>query len=237
MPTRPNTTSSTTVLDNVAWHAITGANAHLAERVGLAGRYHHDVAPFCAIGDQSPQAWLDLATLIGPGRRALLFGPDVEVPSDWTIDMQFGAVQMVAGDVADPPDDLEFVDLGPQDVPEMLDLIGATQPGPFSKRTIKLGRYLGYRIDGRLVAMAGERMHPPGFTEVSAVCTSAECRGRGLGSALTLAMTKHIRSRGEEAFLHASETNTNAIRLYKALGFEMRREDIGVLILKPPEEA
>ena len=230
------TNTMTTVLDNVPWNAIAGANAHLAERVGSAGRYQRDVAPFFGIADQSPESWRDLATLTGRGRRAVLFAPDVEVPSDWTIDMQFEAVQMVAGDVADPPDEIQLIDLGPQDVPEMIELVRATQPGPFSERTIELGRYLGHRIDGRLVAMAGERMRAPGFTEVSAVCTNAEYRGRGLGAALTLAVTKHIRSRGDEAFLHTAGTNTNAIRLYKALGFEMRREDIGVLILKPPQE-
>lgn len=144
---------------------------------------------------------------------------------------------MVAGDIPDPADEVELVGLGPQDVPEMLELIDATHPGPFSKRTVELGGYLGRRIDGRLVAMAGERMHPPGFTEVSAVCTLAEFRGRGLGAALTLAVAKNIRARGEEAFLHAADTNVNAIRLYKSIGFEMRREDVAVLILKPPEDS
>ena len=228
--------TTTTVLDNVPWSAISGANAHLAERNGLAGRYHRDVAPFCAIADQSAEAWDDLAALVGPGHRALLFAPEVEAPGGWTVEMQFEGVQMVAGDIAEPPD-IDLVDLGPQDVPEMLALVAETKPGPFSERTIELGRYLGHRVEGRLVAMAGERMHPDGFTEVSAVCTLAEFRGRGLGGALTLAVAKHIRDRGDEAFLHAAGNNTNAIRLYTELGFDMRREDVTVLVLKPPEVA
>jgi predicted GNAT family acetyltransferase len=106
----------------------------------------------------------------------------------------------------------------------MLALISETRPGPFEERTIEMGRYLGHRVDGRLVAMAGERMRCPGFTEVSAVCTAADQRGRGLGAALTLAIVDHIRSRGDEAFLHAAADNETAVNLYFKLGFVLRRE-------------
>ena len=45
-----------------------------------------------------------------------------------------------------------------------------TAPGPWFHRTPELGRFVGFEEDGRLVAMAGERMHVPGDTEISAVC-------------------------------------------------------------------
>jgi hypothetical protein len=54
--------------------------------------------------------------------------------------------------------DPEAVPLGVADVPEMLDLTARTKPGPFLPRTFELGTYLGIRRDGRLVAMAGERL-------------------------------------------------------------------------------
>jgi predicted GNAT family acetyltransferase len=117
----------------------------------------------------------------------------------------------------------------------MLALVKQTQPGPFSERTIEMGRYLGHRADGRLVAMAGERMRCPGFAEVSAVCTDPGYRGRGLGGALTLAVAQHIRGRGDEAFLHVAEENVTAQRLYLELGFTVRRDDVDVLILKSAE--
>jgi len=103
----------------------------------------------------------------------------------------------------------------------MLDLVARAQPGPFRKRTIDLGRYLGIRTeDGRLVAMAGERLRMPGWTEVSAVCTDPEFRGKGLGARLTLAVAAGILARGELPFLHTVHDNDNAIRLYERLGFE-----------------
>jgi ribosomal protein S18 acetylase RimI-like enzyme len=213
------------VLDNAVWHSIDGPLHHLADRVGLAGRFHRDVAPFAAVcDDPPPSAWDDLAKVIGPGHRAMLFAPDVSIPDEWAVDFTIPAVQLVAENVVEERTDLELFDLTPTDVPEMLALVSDTRPGPFEQRTIELGRYLGHRIDGRLVAMAGERMRCPGFTEVSAVCTAEDQRGRGLGAALTLAVVDHIRSGGDEAFLHAAADNSTAINLYLKLGFALRRE-------------
>jgi predicted GNAT family acetyltransferase len=108
----------------------------------------------------------------------------------------------------------------------MLNLIERTKPGPFRKRTIELGNYLGLRVDGELVAMAGERLQPPGYTEISAVCTDERFRGRGLAGRLIRAVGHGIRERGDIPFLHASAQNTNAIRLYESMGFVLRRRRI-----------
>ena len=223
------------VLDNPVWHAISGPSSHLAEHAGLAGRYHKDVAPFGAIADDTSETWSDLARLIGPGHRAMLFKPTVRIPDDWISEFRIPCVQLVADGVTAGAPDLELQPLTAGDVPEMLDLVAATRPGPFEHRTIELGTYLGHRSGGRLVAMAGERMRCPGYTEVSAVCTASDHRGRGLGAALTLAVVHLVRARGEEAFLHAASDNVDAIRLYQALGFTLRTE-AEVVIVRPTTE-
>jgi ribosomal protein S18 acetylase RimI-like enzyme len=226
-------TRTTHLLDNVGWHAMSGPQSSLADRNGLAGRYHLDVAPFSAVADPaSNEAWADLAELAGVGHPAVLFAPGIQAREGWHVLRHFKALQMVAGDVSAPPANVELVDLTTDDVPEMLALVEEARPGPFSARTIEMGRYVGHRADGRLVAMAGERMHCDGFTEVSAVCTAADFRGRGLGAAVTLAVTGNIRARGDEAFLHVSEENVTAQRLYLELGFAIRRNDVDVLILR-----
>jgi predicted GNAT family acetyltransferase len=126
------------------------------------------------------------------------------------------------------------VRLGPADVPEMLALADRTKPGPFLPRTIEMGTYLGIRQGGALVAMAGERMHPPGWTEISAVCTDEAWRSHGFASRLIRALAAGIRARGETPFLHVVAANTNAIKLYEALGFRLRRISV-FLTAQAPE--
>jgi ribosomal protein S18 acetylase RimI-like enzyme len=148
--------------------------------------------------------------------------PD-ELPSGWELLGAIPGVQM-DGTGLDVGLDPEAVRLGPTDVPEMLDLVARTRPGPFGPRTITLGRYLGIRRGGALVAMAGERMHPPGWGEISAVCTDPAHRGQGLAGRLVRAVGAVVRERGDVPFLHAAASNVTGIRLYERLGFTHRRE-------------
>jgi predicted GNAT family acetyltransferase len=126
--------------------------------------------------------------------------------------------------------------LSAADAAEMVALATLTQPGPFRIRTHELGAFSGIRHDGRLVAMAGERMKLDGYTEVSGVCTHPDFRGRGYGAALSHAVAARIRDRGETPFLHARAANTAAISLYESLGFKLRR-DMTVTVLRRSESA
>ncbi|MGX1543711.1 GNAT family N-acetyltransferase [Streptomyces adustus] len=231
-PTQPH------ILDNAAWAALTGPHAHLAERVGRAARYPTDVSPFTALEDPAdPRAWDDLAALVGPGTvTAVTAAPSV--PAGWEIEESGAGVQLVDTALFAEPAP-EAVRLGPADVPEILDLITLTQPGPFLPRTVELGTYLGIRDRGRLIALAGERLRPPGWTEISAVCTHPDHRGRGLATRLVRAVAAGIRERGDTPFLHAAASNTRAIRLYESIGFTLRRHTRFTLVRTPggrPEE-
>ncbi len=120
----------------------------------------------------------------------------------------------------------EAVHLLEPDVPFVVPgvtLIARTDPGPYRQRTIELGTYLGIRRESALIAMAGERLHPTGWTEISAVCTDPAYRGQGLAGRLVRAVAAGIFERGETPFLHAAATNESALRLYEKLGFTLRR--------------
>jgi ribosomal protein S18 acetylase RimI-like enzyme len=198
------------------------AHSGLSVRHHHAARYLSDVSVFAAVEDPAdPRAWDDLASLLPPGEVAPLTGLAGVLPG-WEIVGGGPGVQLVDTDLAAEPD-AEAVELGPVDVPQMLDLVARTKPGPFASRTIECGRYLGIRRDGVLVAMAGERFHPPGWTEISAVCTDASVRGQGLATRLIRAVAAGIRERGETPFLHAAASNVSAIRLYEAIGFSLRQ--------------
>lgn len=220
-------------LDNPVFAALTGEQARFAVRRGDAVRYRPDVSPFCALAGQPSAAdWEDAAQLTPPGEVALFIGPGAVPPAGWDVIATREGVQLVASDL-DAVSDPEAAALGLADVPEMLALTERTRPGPFAPRTVELGGYLGLRRDGRLVAMAGERMRPPGFAEVSAVCTDEAWRGHGFAARLTRAVAAGIAARGETPFLHAAADNANAIRLYKALGFVHRRDVVFIAALPP----
>ncbi|GAA1234431.1 GNAT family N-acetyltransferase [Kitasatospora nipponensis] len=220
------------LLDNPSWAALTGPHARFAERVGRAARYPTDVSPFTALADpQDPRAWEDLAALVGPGTLTPVSGTTTP-PHAWQVVDLIAGVQLVDTALRAEPAP-EAVHLGPDDVPEILDLIARTQPGPFLPRTIELGRYLGLRHDGRLVAMAGERLRPPGWTEISAVCTDPDHRGRGLATRLVRAVAAGIRDRGDTPFLHTAAANARAIRLYESIGFTLRRRTAFLLVRTP----
>ncbi|MFI8234861.1 GNAT family N-acetyltransferase [Streptomyces sp. NPDC085900] len=217
------------VLDNPAWAALTGPQAHFAERIGRAARYHQDVAPFHAVSDEDdPRAWADLARLVGPGGTAAVRGV-TEAPDGWEVVSLGHGVQLVDTSLRAEPDP-EAVRLGPQDVPQILDLIARTEPGPYRRRTVEMGTYLGIRHRGRLIALAGERLRPPGWTEISAVCTDPDHRGRGLATRLVRAVAAGIKERGEHPFLHAAAANANAIRLYESIGFTLRCRTVFSLV-------
>ena len=118
----------------------------------------------------------------------------------------------------------------------MLALVELTKPGPFSKRTPELGSYLGIHEDGKLVAMAGERLKPYGYTEISAVCTHPDYRGRGYASSLVTVLIERIAGRNEIPFLHVRKENVDAIRVYEKLGFKTRRK-INIVVVKNEQSA
>ncbi|MET9023314.1 GNAT family N-acetyltransferase [Actinopolymorpha sp. NPDC004070] len=223
-------------LDNPVYAALTGPHAHLAESVGRAVRYQPDVSPFAGLPDQPSAAdWADLARLAGAGSTVTLSGGHVVPPEGWDVVLRLDGVQFVATRV-DYRVDEEAEPLGADDVPEILDLVERTQPGPFRKRTIEFGGYLGIRRGGRLVAMAGTRVHPPGWAEISAVCTDGAYRGQGLAGRLVRAVAASIRADGQTAFLHSAADNASAVRLYTSLGFELRCET-PFLVLRVPSDA
>jgi ribosomal protein S18 acetylase RimI-like enzyme len=224
-------------LDQAAWASLTGPHAHFAEGTGRALRYPADVSPIMAVPPvQDEQVWAHLRALAGPGTLVVLAGDLTAPPKGWTFEFQGGGVQLVATETLETRPSADLVTLGAADVPEMLDLVARTKPGPFETRTYELGTYLGVRRGGALVAMAGERLHPPGWTEISAVCTDPAYRGQGLATTLVRAVAHGIRLRGETPFMHASADNVNAIRLYRSIGFEIRRNVLFSALRSPGGE-
>src|SRR5271163_772091 len=210
-------------LDNPAYAALSGAHSRFAERSGRVLRYAADVAPFLAPPPEASRTdWRDALDLVAPGTVAATIDDVPSLPASLQVTRTFEAVQMLGEHVA-VADDPEAVTLGSDDVPQMLELVRLTEPGPFLRRTIELGKYVGIRHEGALVAMAGERLRFDGWTEISAVCTASAYRGHRLASRLVSSLLADIQHRSERVFLHVLTNNTGAIHLYEGLGFRTRR--------------
>jgi predicted GNAT family acetyltransferase len=211
-------------LDRPVWASLSTFHASLSEGSDLAKRFTRDVNLFASARDDSTEALTALADLVKPREKVyVLQGPEVVVPPGLRLLAAAKGVQMVATERmphAIAGDDI--LTLTDADAPEMLALATLTEPGPFLERTHTMGRFIGIRIDGRLAAMAGERMRMPGWTEVSGVCTHPDFRGRGLAGRLSAAVAAGIEARGERPFLHAWKANVAAISLYEKLGFRVR---------------
>lgn len=203
-------------LDDPVRSALEGGDARFAERHGDALRYDPQVSVFTA------GPWGEMATLVGAGGTAVFMTLErIEPPAGWRVVQRISGYQMT-GEAFEPRDDPEAVLLGADHSDAMADLVARTRPGPWAPRTWELGGYRGILVDGALVALAGERMHARGFTEISAVCTDPAHRGHGYATRLMRAVAAGVAARGEVPFLHVAGSNADAIRLYESVGFRTR---------------
>lgn len=210
-------------LDNPVWHALTGPHRAHAIGHGKAAHYPRDLVPFSAICEASDEAYADLACDLAANTEARLFRSCEEaLPAGWRQIDAFPMLQMVAARVPEPVD-ASSETLSRADVPAMMDLVAVAKPGPFGPRTIELGRHLGIRHAGRLVAMAGERLRLPGHVELSGICVHPDARGQGHAARLTRALMAGAFASDEVPFLHVRPDN-KAAELYRRLAFVTRRE-------------
>ena len=219
-------------LDRPPWSTLTSSHSAFAFGNELARRYRPEYSPLSAVREVSAPCLQALSALMQPGEIVGLFNAEAVTTSGDLVEVVHKPLEQFVfsgREIAAPRE--ELVVLTEADVPDMMALAKLTEPGPFAARTVLLGEYLGIRSGGRLIAMAGERMKFPGFTEISAVCTYPEHRGRGLAEALVRALIRRILSRGEMPFLHIFSDYAAARSLYVKLGFTQRRSFV-VSVLK-----
>lgn len=208
------------LLDNIAWHALCGAQAACATGTDHARRYAPGFSPIVAFPDPARPRFDALAPFCERGEHFYCIGWSGAVPAGWQIDAETAIVKMVWDAPMPEADEApDAVPLGPQHAAPAVALATLTRPGPFGPRTIELGEYFGCFEDGRLIAMAGERMHAGTLREVSGVCTHPEHQGRGLARRLMQKLIRREMQRGETPFLHVMHGNTGARGLYARMGF------------------
>jgi ribosomal protein S18 acetylase RimI-like enzyme len=223
-------------LNRPVWNCLNGPQSVLAVASGDAVRLDPRYGPFAAACDAGAAGQRALAALLRDADDLMvLVEPEPwPAPPGTEIAQQSELLQMVAEDAQMPlPEDRSPILLGEGDAGEMAALALATEPGPWGKLTHRYGSYYGFREQGALQAMAGERMRPaPGLAEVSGVCTWPQWQGRGLAGQLIRRVMAGFVARGDTPFLHSYATNSHAIRLYESLGFRARRAMVATFLRK-----
>jgi predicted GNAT family acetyltransferase len=229
--------SNDKLLESPPWSALTTTHSAFAVGIDLARRYPPEIAPMAGVREISGSALDALAALMAPADVVGVFGPKPIMEAAPLAVIAHKSIQQMTYEGQEGSSCTgRICELTPADVPDMLALAKLTQPGPFAARAIVLGSYVGIRIAGQLIAMAGERMRFPGFTEISAVCTHPDHRGRDYASSLVRALIRQITARNETPFLHLYNDNTTAAALYRKLGFAHRRA-LTVSVLQRPHKS
>lgn len=213
-------------LDNVIWQALVTRHAQFAQASDGARRFIADISPLSGFEKPSEANYESLARLVDlDGTLAVFLDHPYESRANWEFVAGAPLLQMIAkkSAIGAAANGAGILELGPADSAEMLSLTALTKPGPFGTRTHELGTYVGIRDQGKIIAMAGERLKVPGYTELSAVCTHPDHTGKGYARILMTELMGRIHERGETPFLHVRQDNSRAIALYERLGFTTRK--------------
>ena len=214
------------MLINPVYNALLTRDAGLGFGTDTVRSFDEEVSPFVGFGEENQKGFEELADLLPVSRKIIYAKPSrIVEPRHWKISVQMAGLQFVYEGVGVPPrPSVMLTRLQSSHVEEMVQLAMLTKPGPFNTRTIEFGNYHGVFDDGKLVAMAGQRMHPGPYTEISAVCTHPEHLGKGYAAALITHQLESILDEGNKPFLHVRADNERAVALYLRLGFKVSRE-------------
>ena len=215
------------ILDDIFWKAMSGEQSRFAEGAGAARRYARGFSPILGFADRENPDWRALEPYCEPGERFYVDTWSGTAPPGWDIVVDKKMKRMVwAGGLPDEDATLQARPLDASHAQQALELATLTNPGPFGLRTIELGEYHGVFVGGRLVAMAGERLHAGPYREVSGVCTHPDVQGHGYARRLSLKIVRLQMQRQQLPFLHVVSSNTTAHALYEKLGFREYKETV-----------
>ncbi|HLA54394.1 MAG TPA: GNAT family N-acetyltransferase, partial [Flavitalea sp.] len=210
-------------LDNPAWNALTEHHRNFAIDYGELKCYHPDYCPFGGCENA-----LEISTALDQYAKLtkdfFIIGEKPRHSKLLRLKQELVCVQMICTNIIGHSINEEITALQEAHAETLQKLVNLVQPGYFKNKTRLLGDYHGIFMNGSLVAVAGERMKTNKYVEVSAVVTHPEYTGLGYAKQLVTHTANAILKQNRIPFLHVAKTNTAAIRLYKGLGFQMRRE-------------
>ena len=217
--------NSDPLLDPVR-NALNSAHAHFAIGRPPARRYPAEVSPFAVIDDTSEPTLARLEALLVPGEQVYIFNEPPAQMNGLSVGPPLHTFQMLGPDYFEDEgrkDEIHPILMTPENAGEMFELISLAFPGFYQPRTYEMGTYYGIRVDGKLVAMAGERLCMTGYREISGVCTHPSHTGKGYARTLMTCLMRDHAAAGVTSFLHVGKANKRATTIYERMGFRMLR--------------
>ncbi|WP_051286971.1 GNAT family N-acetyltransferase [Algoriphagus mannitolivorans] len=211
-------------LDNPIWSALTSGSAQFSHGTDSCRFIDREMGFFAGLPEYSSDGMQLLQQVCEKGQRVILFPSDhLPTTEGWKVLNDRPLLQMVYS--KEFPLSLQggnLKNLNEKHVPSMLALTELTKPGPFLNRTLDFGGYVG-AFDGEiLISMAGRRLSPDPYVEISAVCTHPDYLGKGLSAQVMTQVMKGVLEEGKIPFLHVYPDNVPAVRVYERLGFRPR---------------
>ena len=210
-------------LDNPVWFSLSETHQKYAINSDTIKFYHPDYCPFGGFIklENTAHPIAEYAKLAGSfyivGQKPIL--PNHLKLKDELVCHQMIIYKKIVGEIED-----EIVKLGEKHLDDLLALVKIVYPEYFKKKTYTLGNYYGIYKNNQLVAVTGERMQMNDFIEVNAVITHPNHTGKGYAKQLVAHTVNVIFSHNKTPFLHVSESNIGAIKLYEKLGFQTRKK-------------
>jgi GNAT superfamily N-acetyltransferase len=207
-------------------NALNSEHAHFALGEKPARRYSAHVAPFAVIDDTSQATLSRLEAMLAPGEKVYIFSEPPAKMKGLSAGPPLHTFQMLApeGPVVETGENgTRPILMTSDDGDEMFELITLAFPGFFRPRTYEMGTYYGIRVEGKLVAMAGERLCMSGYREISGVCTHPAHTGNGYARTMIIRLMQDHAAAGVKSFLHVGKANTGAVALYERMRFRVLR--------------
>jgi GNAT superfamily N-acetyltransferase len=207
-------------------HALNSVHAHSAIGRAPARRYAAEVAPFAVVDDTSAPTLARLEALLAPGERVYIFNATPGQMKGLSVGPPLHTFQILGPEspaVETREDEVNPILMISADASEMFELITLAFPGFYQPRTYEMGTYYGIRVDGKLVAMAGERLCMTGYREISGVCTHPAFTGTGYARTLMTRLMWDHAAAGVKSFLHVGKSNRRAAAIYERMGFRVLR--------------
>ena len=211
-------------LDNPVWNSLIELDERYSMEFNGLKFYNPEYCPFAALIQKNNATEVILETP-NVTNNFYVFGEKPLIGNGLTIIQKLCCNQMLLEKHIDIKTKDHIVELeSKQQKSDLLNLIKSVLPTMFKNKSSEMGKYYGIYKEEKLIAVAGERMKMNEFTEISSVVTHPKHTGNGHAKQLLKYLTDQIFNENKTPYLHAIESNLNAIKLYEKLGFRTRRK-------------